>query len=98
MLEFFIMTQKKKENCWEFMKCGREPNGSNTDKLGICPASTAESYNNINKGINAGRFCWKTVGTLCLDIIKGTTALSIISCVQCPFFKKVREEEGKDFV
>ena len=42
------MTKKTKQNCWEFMKCGREPNGSNADNLGVCPASTAESHNNIN--------------------------------------------------
>ena len=91
------MAKKEKENCWEFMKCGREPNGSNTDKFGVCPASTAESYNNINNGINAGRFCWKIVGTLCFDTIRGISALHIISCVQCPFFKMVKESEGKDF-
>jgi hypothetical protein len=91
------MTKKTKQNCWEFMKCGREPNGSNVKKFGACPASTAESYNDINNGVNAGRFCWKIVGTLCCDTIKGTSALSIVSCLQCPFFKKVKAEEGEYF-
>ena len=91
------MTKKIKQNCWEFMKCGREPNGANADKLDVCPASTAVLYNNINNGVNAGRFCWKIAGTLCFDTIKGASALSIVSCLQCPFFKKVDEEEGKDF-
>ena len=91
------MTKKTKQNCWEFMKCGREPNGSNADNLGVCPASTAESQNNINNGVNAGRFCWKVAGTLCFDTTKGTYASSIASCLQCPFFKKVKAEEGKYF-
>jgi len=26
-------------NCWEFKKCGREPNGLKAIELGICPAS-----------------------------------------------------------
>jgi len=91
------MTKKTKQNCWEFMKCGREPNGSNADNLGVCPASTAESQNNINNGVNAGRFCWKVAGTLCFDTITGTYASSIVSCLQCPFFKKVKAEEGKYF-
>jgi hypothetical protein len=91
------MTKKSKKNCWEFMKCGREPNGTHAKKLGICPASRDESLNNINSGTNAGRFCWKVVGTLCFDTIRGTSAINIISCQQCPFFKKVRDEEGKYF-
>ena len=79
------------------MKCGREPNGSNADKLNVCPTTTAKEYNNINNGVNAGRFCWKIVGTLCFDTIKGVSALNIVSCLQCPFFKKVKEEEGECF-
>ena len=79
------------------MKCGREPDGVNSEKLGVCPASTTYTHNDVNGGINAGRFCWKIVGTLCFDTIKGTSALNIVSCLQCPFFKKVKEEEGERF-
>ncbi len=80
------------------MECGREPNGVNTDKLKICPATSEKDYNNTNNGVNAGRFCWKIVGTLCFDTIKGISALNLVSCLQCPFFKKVKEEEGNHFV
>ena len=79
------------------MKCGREPDGVNSEKLGTCPASIEEMYTGVNSGINAGRFCWKIVGTMCFETIKGTSALSIVSCLQCPFFKKVKEEEGERF-
>jgi hypothetical protein len=80
------------------MECGREPNGVNADKLKICPATSEKDYNNTNNGVNAGRFCWKIVGTLCFDTIKGISALNLVSCLQCPFFKKVKEEEGNHFV
>jgi hypothetical protein len=90
----------EKTNCWEYMKCGREPDGANSEKLGTCPASTIEIFTGVNNGINAGRFCWKISGTMCFDSIKvkGTFASKILSCSQCPFFKKVKEEEGKDFI
>ena len=91
------MTKESKQNCWEFMKCGREPNEANAKKLGVCPASIDKSLNNINSGTNGGRFCWKVVGTLCYDTIKATSALNMISCELCPFFKKVRDEEGEYF-
>ena len=91
------MSKKEKQNCWEFMKCGRAPNGLNADKLGVCPAATAVLHNDINYGVNAGRFCWKIAGTLCFDTVKGTSALKLISCLQCPFLKKVQEEEGDKF-
>ncbi len=79
------------------MQCGREPDGTNSEKLGTCPASTKEMYKGINNGINAGRFCWKIAGTMCFGSIKGTHALEIISCLQCPFFEKVKAEEGESF-
>jgi len=33
----------KKKNCWEFMKCGREPGGVNAIELGVCRAATETS-------------------------------------------------------
>jgi hypothetical protein len=91
------MTKRTKQNCWEFMECGREHNGANVKKLGVCPASVDNTLNNKNSGTNAGRFCWKVVGSLCHDTIKATSCFDIISCQLCPFFKKVQDEEGKDF-
>ncbi len=45
----------KKINCWEFMKCGREPGGARASELGTCVAATDSSYGGINAGKNAGR-------------------------------------------
>lgn len=30
---------KKKLNCWEFKKCGRELGGAHVHDLGVCPAT-----------------------------------------------------------
>ena len=84
-------------NCWDYMSCGREPNGSNEKKLGVCPASVDKSLNNTNNGTNAGRTCWIVVGTNCYDTVKGESGINIKSCQQCPFFKKIQDEEGKYF-
>jgi hypothetical protein len=32
----------KKQNCWEYMKCGREPGGEKVAELGICRAAADE--------------------------------------------------------
>jgi len=91
------MVNDKKENCWEFMKCGREPGGDKSAERDACPAATSEEYNGVNNGINGGRFCWKVAGTMCSNAIQGSFSLEIINCTQCAFFKKVREEEGPYF-
>ena len=82
-----------KINCWEYKKCGREPNGSKVDELGICPSSTEEALNGVHGGENAGRACWVVAGTLCNGMIQGTFAKKYNNCFECNFFKTVKEEE-----
>jgi len=82
----------KKLNCWEFKKCGREPGGSHVDASGICPAATTEKLDGLHDGINGGRACWHVVGTLCDGNIQGTYAKKYKSCLDCDFYKKVKEE------
>ncbi len=53
----------KKPNCWEYKKCGREPDGKNVDELGVCPAAADTSFDQINSGTCGGRFCWAVAGT-----------------------------------
>jgi hypothetical protein len=89
----FKMSRKKRINCWEFKKCGRELGGSNTDDSGICPASTTEKLNGLHGGTNAGRACWFVVGTLCNGDIQGSHTKKYKSCIYCDFFRKVKEEE-----
>ncbi len=80
-------------NCWEFMKCGREPKGSRIAELGLCPAATFTVTDGFNSGKNGGRVCWEVAGTFCIEKIKGTFARNHTSCSSCDFFRKVQDEE-----
>ncbi len=84
----------QKQNCWEFVKCGRELGGKNVAKLGICPAAIDASADGLNGGKNGGRICWTISGTFCKKKIQGFFAKKQLSCRSCSFFKKVKEEEG----
>ena len=81
------------ENCWEYMKCGRD--GSNN--LGICPAVTEAKAHAVNRGKNGGRVCWAVSGTYCLGKVQGTYAQKVMICSDCDFRKKVQEEERGGF-
>jgi len=85
------------QNCWEIKKCGREPGGSKTHELGVCPAATAQSYNGLNSGKNAGRICWAVAGTFCGGKVQGTFAQKQATCMACDIFRTVRTEEGAGF-
>ena len=81
-------------NCWEYMRCGREPGGRNAAKLGVCPAALAAGHDGLNSGRNGGRICWAIAGTLCGGRVRSDYACKRISCMSCKFFKKVKSEEG----
>ncbi len=91
------MERKSKLNCWEFKKCGRQPQGHNVDLLGLCPASLEERLDGTHDGVNAGRACWVIAGTLCGGEEQGTFAKKYESCKECDFYNKVREEEHYSF-
>ena len=78
------------------MNCGREPNGKNSEALGVYPAASAAMYSGINHGTNGGRFCWVAVGTYSFEPIQGKYASETESCLDCPFFKEVKLQEGGD--
>ncbi len=80
-------------NCWEFMRCGREPGGDKVEDLGVCPAATAKQLDGINNGRHGGRACWGVPNTHCQEIRS-----KVLGCVDCTFFKLVQEQEGVDFV
>lgn len=82
-----------KENCWEFMKCGRELNGHNVHLSGVCPAVLATELNAMHAGINGGRACWIVAGTFCNGEVQGTFACKEEGCSDCLFFEKVLREE-----
>ena len=80
-------------NCWEYMKCGREPGGKNANRLGICPAASNTEFDGMNNGKYAGRFCWHVAGTLCNDKVQGTFADKFGDCLECPFYYRVHQDE-----
>ena len=86
-----------KLNCWEFKRCGREPQGTQTGDLSICRASTETNVDGINGGYNGGRACWAIAGTLCGGEVQGTFATKLQNCIVCDFYALVKEEEGERF-
>ena len=91
------MELKKKLNCWEYKKCGREPGGKNISEAGVCPTATEQKADGIHDGENGGRCCWVMAGTLCKGEIQGTFAEKFGNCEQCDFYALVKEEEYPAF-
>ena len=77
----------KKQNCWEYMKCGREPGGEMVAKLGTCRAATDEFFNGMNGGKNGGRICLSIAGTFSKDVFQCSCLEDLASCKDCSFFK-----------
>jgi len=84
-------------NCWEFKKCGRQPGGEKVSEFGICPASTDTAHDGYNSGKNSGRYCWKIAGTFCGGKVQGSFVEKATNCLECDFYKIIREEEGVQF-
>jgi len=89
--------EMEKLNCWEFTKCGRQSGGENVNEYGICPASTTKKLNGVHGGINAGRACWVVGGTMCDGKLQETFPKKYESCMECDFYKKVKDEEASHF-
>jgi hypothetical protein len=80
------------------MGCGREPGGVNAGEAGVCPTTADRASNGINRGLNAGRYCWRVAGTLCGGKAQGTFAQKAENCGKCPFFKLVMAEEEEALI
>ncbi len=87
------MNEKKKLNCWEYKKCGRESDGKNASEFGICPVTEASKGTGIHQGINGGRCCWVVAGSLCKGELQGTYAQKYKNCHKCDFYQLVKQEE-----
>ena len=85
-------------NCWEIMGCGREPEGYNVGKHGLCPVTTDVASNGVNSGKNAGRYCWRVAGTLCSGEAEGLAAKDSATCIACKFYLHVKKQESEAFV
>lgn len=88
----------RKLNCWEFKRCGRQPQGPKVAERGLCPAATAEALDGVHEGVNGGRACWVVGGTFCAGQVQGSFALKFKNCEQCDFYQTVRAEERMRFV
>lgn len=88
----------RKLNCWEYKKCGRQPQGPHVRDLGLCPASVELGLDDVHDGTNGGRACWVVSGTLCQGQVQGTFAQKYKNCEACDFYQLVRKEEGPDFI
>ncbi len=87
-----------KKNCWEVMKCERQPGGKYEGDFGTCPASTDSSYSGIHGGKNAGRACWAVAGTMAPGRPVATFVEKCSDCTQCKFYKRVQKEEQDNFM
>ena len=85
---------KERLNCWEYMRCERNPEGKKAFEYGICPAASDSSFDGINFGKNAGRICWAVAGTFCGGKVQGTFAEKRGSCILCDFFRMVQKEKS----
>ncbi len=88
----------RKLNCWEYKKCGRQPQGPRIRDMGLCPASIEVALDDTHEGTNAGRVCWVISGTLCKGEVQGTFAHKYKNCESCDFYQLVRREEGPNFI
>jgi eukaryotic-like serine/threonine-protein kinase len=82
-----------KQECWEFMDCGRQPGGDKVHELGHCPASTSASFHGVHSGINAGRSCWMVSKTLCGGVRQGDYKSKLKMCKMCKFYNIVLIQE-----
>ena len=90
---------ENKLNCWEFMRCERQPGGLLAEGRGVCPAAIDTTHDGKNSGKNAGRYCWKIAGTLCEGKAVGSFAAMIKNCGSCcHFYQKVKMEEGRNYI
>ncbi len=83
-----------KLNCWEFMKCGMEPGGCNSEENGVCPVATEAFAHELNSGKNGGRLCWVIAENSNDEKIKCSASHKKTSCFSCDFRYKVTLNEG----
>ena len=96
--ESLSILMNERKNCWEYLRCGREPGGKNVNEHGICPAATAVRFDGVNGGRFGGRFCWIVSGTICNGDQQGIFAKKLGDCLKCPFFLEVEKQEGRSML
>ena len=97
MVDRFAGRSRMPTNCWEFMKCGREPGGRLAESEGVCPAATFRGADGYLGGTNGGRACAFVAGTFCEELVQGTYREKSKNCWDCAFYRKLRREHGAAF-
>ena len=92
-----LESPRRMQNCWEATQCGRELGGKPSEGKSVCPAALDSSHWGKNRGLFAGRYCWRVAGTYCEGEVQGDLALKLQDCAMCSFFKQVKAEEGERF-
>jgi hypothetical protein len=85
--------KKKKRNCWEIKRCGRELGGEEAYLLGVCPAATEIRLDGVHGGENAGRACWAVEGTMCYGRLQGHFIEKFKECAECEVYEVIKQEE-----
>jgi hypothetical protein len=77
-------------NCWQVMRCGREPHGVNAAAEGICPVPTFFAADGFCGGRNGGRACYHI-----RDLLRARgTPVGCVSgeCPDCTFGQSLHAE------
>ena len=86
---------QKPVNCWQYMSCGREPDGARIDLFGVCPVATDTRLDGVHGGKNAGRACWVIAGSFTKEAGEMALARGHKDCAACDFYNAVQSEEGR---
>lgn len=87
-----------KLNCWEFFKCGRQPEGENVPELGACLTPIFKKHEGVNGGQAGGRHCWHIAGKESGGNGTCIIAETIKNCQDCGFYQLVKSEQNGDFL
>lgn len=70
--------------CWEYKKCGRQPDGPLAQELGVCPAAALTQTE-----------CWLIPGTQCDGEVQLTITEKFDTCIICDYYNKMQEYNAK---
>jgi len=84
-----------KLNCWEVKSCGKCTTMVEDD---ACPVCRESKLNGVHGGLNAGRACWTVSHTKCGGSTQGDFGKKFNSCMECNFYKLVKDEEKGAFM
>ena len=80
------------------MKCGFGPDAGEKTGTTVCPAARKNKLDGVHGGSHGGRACWFVKNTKdCGNGAGDDFSNKYPICMNCRFYWKVRQEEGKSF-